>query len=435
MHVPINIPSLAISTQRAVDMNNELTAHGVSNLLSGFLGGLQNYLCYSNSLLYFKCNGQGKTSGYLLALLTCVFFYYGPSIVYYIPRCMAGCLLLHVGVDLTKEGIWDSRIGLDDFEYASVLTIALVMTFYGLTAGLVLGVVCAAMTFTLQISSHVPPIRGMMRARTLRSSRWRSEEAAAIVDKYSRHILVVQLQGQLFFANATSFASEVETILSQAQDDHDIWYLILDFTLVLAIDSSAVETITGIFQVCKKYNVKLCYSRSSRQGFPCAVDLSRKLIELAEISSKVGSSSINKSASGRLQKSDETQRVLVQRQIHVADSLDEALGWCENALIATFSRIEIVDGQPSYLSPDIARSPKHLRQLYTVRPPDVSRASIDMLLSYFKSRSIRSGEVLWRQGEESKSAVLLVSGSLLNSLEEEAGTTEVRRQHPRIFHS
>ena len=49
MHVPINIPSLSISTGKEVDMNTELLAHGISNVLAGCLGGLQNYLCYSNS--------------------------------------------------------------------------------------------------------------------------------------------------------------------------------------------------------------------------------------------------------------------------------------------------------------------------------------------------------------------------------------------------
>ena len=49
MHVPINIPSLGISTKINADMNKELKAHGISNILSGIGGGLQNYLCYSNS--------------------------------------------------------------------------------------------------------------------------------------------------------------------------------------------------------------------------------------------------------------------------------------------------------------------------------------------------------------------------------------------------
>ena len=88
-----------------------------------------------------------------------------------------------------------SRPGLDYLEYTSVLLITIVMTFYGLTAGLVLGVVCAAMTFTLQVSQRVSPIKAILRATTLRSSRWRSIEEQDFLDSNSRNILVVQLQG------------------------------------------------------------------------------------------------------------------------------------------------------------------------------------------------------------------------------------------------
>ena len=35
MHVPINIPSLSMSCHHTVDMNNELMAHGWSNIVSG----------------------------------------------------------------------------------------------------------------------------------------------------------------------------------------------------------------------------------------------------------------------------------------------------------------------------------------------------------------------------------------------------------------
>ena len=49
MHVPINIPSLSMSTKVNSDMNSELKAHGYSNIIAGCCGGLQNYLCYSNS--------------------------------------------------------------------------------------------------------------------------------------------------------------------------------------------------------------------------------------------------------------------------------------------------------------------------------------------------------------------------------------------------
>jgi len=50
IHVPINIPAFAISTNADYDMNNELIAHGYSNLISGFFGlGMQSYLAYTAS--------------------------------------------------------------------------------------------------------------------------------------------------------------------------------------------------------------------------------------------------------------------------------------------------------------------------------------------------------------------------------------------------
>ena len=39
--------------------------------------------------------------------------------VYYVPRCMGGCLLMHIGIDLTKESLWDSYHSFDVFEYLS----------------------------------------------------------------------------------------------------------------------------------------------------------------------------------------------------------------------------------------------------------------------------------------------------------------------------
>lgn len=100
IHVPINIPSLGISTKQDVEMNNELVAHGYSNFIVGILGcGLQNYLAYTQSVVYDRSGGRGKRSGVAVAAVTACLFVIGPTIVVpYIPRSMAGALLLHVGL-------------------------------------------------------------------------------------------------------------------------------------------------------------------------------------------------------------------------------------------------------------------------------------------------------------------------------------------------
>ena len=51
-----------------------------------------------------QCGGGGPLSGYLLTAATAFFMAIGPSVIYYMPRVMPGCLLMHIGVDLTIEG-------------------------------------------------------------------------------------------------------------------------------------------------------------------------------------------------------------------------------------------------------------------------------------------------------------------------------------------
>lgn len=42
LHVPINIPALAIAAQEDdANLNRELVAHGISNAVSGFAGSIQ----------------------------------------------------------------------------------------------------------------------------------------------------------------------------------------------------------------------------------------------------------------------------------------------------------------------------------------------------------------------------------------------------------
>jgi MFS superfamily sulfate permease-like transporter len=201
IHVPINIPAFAISTDVESDMNAELIAHGWSNGLSGIFGGLQNYMTYSNSVLYAKTGGTGKVSSIGVVSVTAILFVVGPSMCDYLPRCMAGTLLLHIGIDLVLEGVYDSFGQYDYLEYAGIWVITIVMTFWGMTAALIAGVIAALSTYAVQSINYHNPIRQILSASTLRSSAWaRNAPARAILDddRTGRgRILVFQLQGHV----------------------------------------------------------------------------------------------------------------------------------------------------------------------------------------------------------------------------------------------
>ena len=51
---------------------------------------------------------------------TALVFVFGVSAIPYIPKCMAGTLLLHIGVDLTTEGVYDAFHEYDTIEYCGV---------------------------------------------------------------------------------------------------------------------------------------------------------------------------------------------------------------------------------------------------------------------------------------------------------------------------
>lgn len=66
-------------------------------------------MAYTQSVIYARSSGDGKASSLAIAIVTSLLFFIGPTIASYIPRCMAGVLLLHVGIDLFLEGIYDSK--------------------------------------------------------------------------------------------------------------------------------------------------------------------------------------------------------------------------------------------------------------------------------------------------------------------------------------
>lgn len=198
---------------------NRICNVSYSNAISGLFAGLPNYMTYSNSVIYSKSKGDGKWSSLAIVATTVMIFIWGPSVASFVPRCMAGTVLLHVGIDLFIEGVIESYADYDKLEYAGVLLITGVMVVFGMDAALVAGVVAALSTYVAQSIVYQDPIRGVVSGARLRSSAWnRSAEAQQILldsKKGRQRILIVQLQGHIFFGNSVKMTDDVKKILSE----------------------------------------------------------------------------------------------------------------------------------------------------------------------------------------------------------------------------
>lgn len=317
---------------------------------------------------------------------------------------------------------------------------------------MIAGVIAAVSTYAFQSITYLSPIRGSMPATTLRSSvRTREHKAQDILNSSGsgrNRILVVQLQGHLFFGNMAHFNTKMHELVSINQNEDRLRpvVIIVDCSLVLSIDSSAAQAIVKLKDtLLKKYQVELCvFVTGSDDGFPTEFSLSKQLCSKdVEVPRRV-LEDIEEDTTLLMQtlfSEEDFKRRNEYRGSHVCSSLDDALIFAEDSLIARQDASLLVDLDKSGLSNrllsqfseggDVApisflEQERELALLYLARlcPIEMKEGDADYLFSLFKREVYKSGDFVWKQYAPSTSLKLLLTGMLISELENEAGTTE-----------
>lgn len=433
MHVPINIPAFAISTNVEPDMNAELIAHGYSNAISGLFGGLQNYMAYANSVVYAKSNGDGKYSSLSVAAVTVIVYIYGPTIASVLPRCMAGTLLLHIGVDLFREGLIESYEDYDKLEYSGVVLITVVMVLLGMEAALVAGIIAALATYAAQSVVYQDPIRGSMSGDRLRSLAWnRSLKAQEILNIKRQAIYVIQLQGHIFFGNATSMTDEIKHKLNKKREaGNEPSVVILDFQHVIGLDSSAAQSIGKLKRfLLKNYAVEtLLFVTGNEDGrFRCTFNLAHAVGGGSDRAS-INIVSAESLSAVALATRIETKSGLLAEIPHsrMCETLDEALVFAEDILIA-LEDPSIFQTDPNELFPYVSRTTapnsNEVKSLLETLCGGASSSDINTLYALLSHEKYQLGDTIWKQGDPGDSLKFVVEGLLVSTNEDEQGTPE-----------
>ncbi|BFZ57639.1 hypothetical protein PYCC9005_004692 [Savitreella phatthalungensis] len=303
LHVPINIPALGVSTcEDNVDVDRELKAHGVSNALSGLLGSIQNYLVYTNSILFIRSGGNSRVAGLMLAAGTAVIMFIGPALIGFIPIMVVGALIFLLGMDLLKEALIDTIGKVDLVEYLTIVIIVLVMGVFDFVLGIVVGIILACIFFVLQTAKR-SPIRtrysGVIATSTVR----RPPAQQRFLREAGHQMQIYKLTGYLFFGSITY----VEKVAREHVDDElfrqrPIRFLILDLTFAHGMDFSAAEAFTRMHRLLTTRRIHLILCGVKPNG-----EISRGLRSV-----------------GLLQESS---------SLKTFGDLNSALEWCENVLL------------------------------------------------------------------------------------------------------
>jgi sulfate permease, SulP family len=222
-------------TGRRHRSNTELMAQGVSNVASGLFGGFCVTGTIARTATNIRAGAHGPVSGMAHSLFLLVFILVAAPLASYVPLAALAAVLAVVAWDMVEKPAFRALITASRGD-AAVLLVTLGLTlFRDLTEAIVVGFALGAVLFIHRMAQAVavhPEPRGPYH-----------EEAA------DPGVVIYRIRGALFFGAASSVAAALERI----GDVHRL--LVLDFSEVTLVDSSAANMIEGIARKARRRGV------------------------------------------------------------------------------------------------------------------------------------------------------------------------------------
>lgn len=258
LHVPINVPALAIAAgEDDLNLNRELVAHGLSNALSGLAGSIQNYLVYVNSEMFIHNGGNSRLAGILLAAATFGVLIAGPAMIGYVPVMVVGALIYYLGIALLEEAIWDTWGKMNRLEYLTVIAIVLIMGIYDFVYGILAGIIFACLNYVIQ-TSRKSAIRAAYNGAVVESTVRRHPVQRRFLRQAGKQTYVYKLSGFLFFGSVVQVEKRCRALIEEEAFQEDpIKFLIFDLRHVAGIDYSAAEAFTRIQRILSRREVQM----------------------------------------------------------------------------------------------------------------------------------------------------------------------------------
>ncbi|MCY3978263.1 MAG: SulP family inorganic anion transporter [Chloroflexi bacterium] len=362
-----------IIVSRELNLNRECIVNGVANVASAVSGGgVVAYHGPISSSLVHAMRVNGRLVGIILAFMFLLTLLAGGALFSQIPRFIPAGLLMYFGLQFMKEWLLDSWSSLPRQDYIVIVVIALVTALFGLLAGIAVGIIVAISFFVLEYS-RMEVIKQEFSGSFHRSNLDRSFAQNQLLQKEGEGILILRLQGYIFFGTAHRFYEHVVSRIS-ADKSGRLRFVILDFKSVRGFDVSTMVDFQKLKKLTDANDIELLIS-----------DAAPHLQTLL-------------SDGGIVEAGPD--------QPPHFDDLDRALEWCENILLA----------EANLLHANQVTLEQQLAQHAIIRAEDAAAAQAAL-----ERIETRAGDTVFRQGDESDALYFIESGRVDVLLRDEAG--------------
>jgi SulP family sulfate permease len=379
--IVLNATALEVATANDVDLDRELRANGIANIVSGCYGGMVGYLSCNRSLLNLRAGATGPLAGTIAGLVSAVVLFSDTPFLAYLPKPIFGGLLLFIGLNLLHQWVYLARAKFSSLDYALILLILFTIALWGFLPGIGAGIAIACFLFIVNYG-RAPIVRYTSSGAKYQSNVQRSHSRRQLLRERGEGTYILVLNGFIFFGTAHALLADTRERMN-TPDLPRLEAVIFDFRLVNGLDSSAILGFVKMKQLAKKFGFSLLFTRVSP-------DIERKLQQ-----------------GGLFDKDDPVCLVF--------DDLDRGVEYCEDKIL---SGNEPRRGEFSVLK----------QQLEDVFPDGQLS---ERLMEYLKYVVLLPGEFLFRQGDSPDGLYFLESGRVTVVLELPDNQTKRLRTYNR----
>ena len=208
-------------TDTESDKNKECRGQGISNIVSGFFGGMAGCAMIGQSVINVKSGGRGRLSTFVAGLFLIIMVVFLDDLISQIPMAALVAVMIMVSIGTFS---WDSIRKIREYPPSSSLVMIATVIVVVFTHNLALGVFVGVLLASLFFANKVGRFMGV-----------RSERVDSVTKRYT-------VVGQVFFASSDAFThsfdfKEVnEKVIIDLNHAH-FW----DVTAVAALDKVVMK--------------------------------------------------------------------------------------------------------------------------------------------------------------------------------------------------
>ncbi|HSF06207.1 MAG TPA: SulP family inorganic anion transporter [Methylomirabilota bacterium] len=251
----------SVTGQRASG-NRELLRLGLGNTVAACLGGIASGVSLSATAANHRAGARTSRSGLISGVTVLLGLLFLAPLLGFLPRVVIAGMLTVLGLQLFDRWSLElvrrllrrqlagwHRMTLDLGVIVLVATLAIAVDLFIAVA---VGIVVAVVFFLFNMSRGI--VRRTYHGDAVHSRKTREPRVMEILQAHGRQILVLELEGPIFFGTAADLATRVEAARTH------IAYLVLDLKRVNEIDTTGARILLQMQQELARHHTTLLLS-------------------------------------------------------------------------------------------------------------------------------------------------------------------------------